>query len=81
MVLIILFQDMQTLLMKPDQFKPLRTENPDALAQCTKCGATFSIDLVDVITGFSRVHKPATDPRWKDDPCGGEVKLFQEIHS
>ena len=67
--------------MKPDQFRPLRVQHPDALAQCTRCRATFSIDLVDVITGFSKVHKPASDPRWADEPCGGEVKLFQEIRS
>ena len=67
--------------MKPEPFRPLRTEHPDALGQCTRCGATFSIDLVDVLTGFSKVHKPASDPRWAEEPCGGKVKLFQEIKS
>lgn len=60
-------------------FKPLRTPNPDALAQCQKCHAIFSIDMVDVITGFAKIHKDPNDPRYVDTPCGGEVKLFQEV--
>lgn len=67
--------------MKPEPFRPLRTAHPDALAQCKRCGATFSIDLVDVITGYPKVHKPASDPRWVEEPCGGEVVLYQEIKS
>lgn len=60
-------------------FKPLRTDNSNAVAQCQKCKAVFSIDLVDVITGYPKVHKDPKDPRYVDTPCGGEVKLFQEV--
>lgn len=62
-----------------EQFRPLRTALLDALAQCTKCGATFSVDLVDAIVGIPTVHKDPEDPRYVTNPCGGAVELFQEV--
>lgn len=62
-----------------EQFRPLRTPMVDCLAQCVQCGATFSVDMVDAITGVPLIHKPADDPRYITNPCGGTVRLFQEV--
>jgi len=64
---------------KPSQFAPLRADAPEALAQCNKCKATMTIDLVDVLTGLDLVHKDPEDPRYMDNPCGGLFRLFQEV--
>jgi hypothetical protein len=54
--------------------------SPDALMQCKKCGAVMSVDLVDAITAkLDYIHKDPDDPRFKDAPCGGKMKLYQEV--
>lgn len=63
-----------------NMFRPLRTSSPDAMMQCKKCGAITSIDLVDAIIGdLIFIHKDPEDPHFKDDPCGGTMKLYQEV--
>lgn len=61
------------------RFRPLRVPAPDALAQCTKCKAVLSIDMVDAIIGIPKVHKRPDDPRYVSTPCGGTMKLYQEV--
>jgi hypothetical protein len=64
---------------KAERFRPLRSDAPEALGQCKKCGATMTFDLVDVLTGLLLIHKPDNDPRFKENPCGGVIKLYQEV--
>lgn len=64
-----------------ERFRPLRTAAPEALAQCQKCGATTTVDMVDVITGVEPIHKPPDDPRYQLNSCGGRFALFQEVRS
>lgn len=65
--------------MQAPRFYPLRIAAPDALAQCKKCGAVQSIDMVDIISGVRFVHKSPDDPRYASNPCGGLMKLYQEV--
>lgn len=65
--------------MQAPRFRPLRTASPDALAQCKKCGAITSIDMVDIISGLRLIHKDPQDPRYVSNPCGGSLKLYQEV--
>lgn len=65
--------------MQAPRFRPLRTAAPDSLAQCKKCGAVESVDMVDVITGLHLIHKRPDDPRYVSNPCGGRMKLYQEV--
>jgi len=38
------------------------------------------VDLVDSLTGdLPMIHKDPEDPRFKDAPCGGTMKLYQEV--
>lgn len=51
----------------------------DAVAQCSKCLQVMSIDMVDVMTQVKLIHKDPQDPRYRLNPCGGTIHLFQEI--
>lgn len=64
---------------RADHNRALRAASPEALAQCRKCGATVTIDVVDVVTGVDLIHKDPEDPRYQLTPCGGTFRLFQEV--
>jgi hypothetical protein len=40
----------------------------------------MSVDMVDVLAeNLLVIHKDPEDPRFKDDACGGHMKLYQEV--